>query len=34
MKAFLVDADDQLRARLAPLRKAHFARACAGLPLR
>jgi transposase len=31
MKAFLIDAGDELRARLAPLRKARFARACAAL---
>jgi transposase len=31
VKAFLIDADDELRARLRPLRKARFARACAAL---
>jgi transposase len=31
IKAFLIEADDQLRARLAPLSKARFARACAEL---
>src|SRR5215831_10802304 len=31
IKAFLLDADDQLRARLNGLRKARFGRACAAL---
>ena len=31
VKAFLLDAGDDLRARLKPLRKARFARACAAL---
>lgn len=31
MKAFLVEADDQLRVRLRPLGKARFAKACAAL---
>jgi transposase len=31
IKAFLLDADDELRTRLRPLRKARFARACAAL---
>jgi transposase len=31
IKAFLVDADDELRARLCPLRKRRFGRACAAL---
>jgi transposase len=31
IKAFLLDADDELRARLRLLRKARFARACAAL---
>ena len=30
IKAFLIDADDELRARLHGLRKARFGRACAG----
>ena len=31
IKAFLIDADDELQARLERLRKARFARACAAL---
>jgi transposase len=31
IKAFLLDADDELRARLCPLRKRRFGRACAAL---
>jgi hypothetical protein len=31
IKAFLLDAADDLRARLRPRRKARFARACAAL---